>query len=76
LKNEKIKKESKMEEKLFTTAELAKKFNVRPSVIQYLRNEGLIPSIRRGMGHPTLYPKHAIEIIRKRLKSTHIDIEK
>lgn len=53
-----------MGEKLFTTAELAKYFNVKPSVIQYLRNEGLIPSIRRGMGYPTLYPKKTVEILK------------
>jgi len=62
-----------MKEIFYTTAGLAKKFKVRPSYIQYLRNEELIPSIRRGKGYSTEYPHEAVEIIKSRLKNRLIN---
>jgi len=62
-----------MEKKdFYTLRELSEIFNLRPSHINYLKMERIIPSIRRGAGYPVLFPKEAIEIIKNRLGRTKI----
>ena len=57
-----------MKEKDFYTArELTEMFSLKPSHINYLKVEGIIPSIRRGQGYPALFPPEAVEIIKSRL---------
>ena len=65
----------KKENKNYTTRELANRFNLKPSIIQYYRNEGIIPSIRRGKGFPSLYPPEALEIIQERQNQFQNDVE-
>ncbi|MBL7066580.1 MAG: hypothetical protein ISS29_01795 [Candidatus Marinimicrobia bacterium] len=57
-----------MKEKEFYTArELTEMFDLKPSHINYLKIEGIIPSIRRGQGYPALFPSEAVAIIKARL---------
>ncbi len=63
-----------MKEKEFYTArELTEMFNLKPSHINYLKIEGIIPSIRRGQGYPALFPPEAIEIIKARQKRLQVN---
>jgi len=62
-----------MEKKEFySLRELSEMFNLKPSHINYLKMERIIPSIRRGAGYPVLFPKDVVEIIKKRLERTKI----
>jgi len=56
-----------MSKKYFTTKEVLKETGLRLSQLQYLRNDGIIQSVRRGAGYPTLYPPETVNIIKTRL---------
>lgn len=56
-----------MTNELLTTKEVLELTELKLSQLQYLRNNGVIPAVRRGAGYTTLYPPEAVEIIKKRL---------
>jgi len=61
-----------MTNELLTTKEVLELTGLKLSQLQYLRNNGVIPSIRRRACYPTLYPPEAVEIIKARLEKLQV----
>ena len=65
--------------KIYTSTEVLKATNIKPSQLAYLTREGIIPCHRRGKGISVLYPIEAIKIITARQKAVNdqpdIDVE-
>ncbi len=63
-----------MKKKRLTTQEVLEATSLKLYQLQYLRNNNIIPSFRRGPGYPTIYPFKVVDIIKNRQRKA--DIEK